>query len=170
MKGLTLTQPYATLVAIGAKHIETRSWSTAYRGLVAIHAGQGLGPVGGLLGLQALCADEPFTTVLEKCVVHPQSPHARDWRPTDLPYGAIVAVARLVDCRKTQLLEGVTVFEGGHEWRLTDQERAFGDCTLGRFAWLLADVQRLAEPVPCRGALGLWTVPEAAEAAVRGQL
>ena len=28
MKALTLTQPWATLVAIGAKRIETRSWAT----------------------------------------------------------------------------------------------------------------------------------------------
>ena len=39
MKALSLRQPWATLVAIGAKQIETRSWSTAYRGTIAIHAG-----------------------------------------------------------------------------------------------------------------------------------
>lgn len=32
MRGLSLTQPWATLVAIGAKKIETRSWTTTYRG------------------------------------------------------------------------------------------------------------------------------------------
>ena len=41
MKALTLTQPWASLVAIGAKRIETRSWSTPYRGLLAIHAAKG---------------------------------------------------------------------------------------------------------------------------------
>ena len=38
VKVLTLTQPWATLVAIGAKKIETRSWSASYRGPLAIHA------------------------------------------------------------------------------------------------------------------------------------
>lgn len=38
MTALTLHQPWATLMAIGAKSIETRSWSTPYRGLLAIHA------------------------------------------------------------------------------------------------------------------------------------
>src|SRR3954451_22243677 len=38
---LTLTQPWATLVAIGAKQIETRSWGTSYRGWLAIHAAKG---------------------------------------------------------------------------------------------------------------------------------
>jgi hypothetical protein len=36
MKVLTLAQPWATLVAIGAKKIETRSWPTNYRGPLAI--------------------------------------------------------------------------------------------------------------------------------------
>lgn len=31
MSILIFTQPWATLVAIGAKRIETRSWSTTYR-------------------------------------------------------------------------------------------------------------------------------------------
>lgn len=41
MKCLTLTQPWATLVAIGAKSIETRSWRTRYTGPLAIHAAKG---------------------------------------------------------------------------------------------------------------------------------
>ena len=38
MKVLTLHQPWASLVALGVKTIETRSWSTQYRGPLAIHA------------------------------------------------------------------------------------------------------------------------------------
>ena len=38
MKALTILQPWASLIACGAKMIETRSWSTAYRGEIAIHA------------------------------------------------------------------------------------------------------------------------------------
>ncbi len=38
MKALTLWQPWASLVALGVKTIETRSWSTTYRGPLAIHA------------------------------------------------------------------------------------------------------------------------------------
>lgn len=38
MKALTLTQPHASLVAIGAKTIAARSRATAYRGPLAIHA------------------------------------------------------------------------------------------------------------------------------------
>lgn len=41
IRGLSLTQPWATLVAIDAKKVETRSWGTRYRGRVAIHAAKG---------------------------------------------------------------------------------------------------------------------------------
>jgi hypothetical protein len=35
---ISLWQPWATLVAIGAKRIETRGWSPWYRGALVIHA------------------------------------------------------------------------------------------------------------------------------------
>lgn len=38
MKALTLHQPWSSLVAIGVKTVETRSWGTTYRGPLAIHA------------------------------------------------------------------------------------------------------------------------------------
>jgi hypothetical protein len=153
MKVLTLTQPWATLVAIGAKHIETRSWATSYRGPLAIHAGKGLGPVGGRKGLHALCGAHPFCDVLL-----PAGYNALRMPAWGLPLGAIVATCELVGC--------VWI---GYEWPrnqlvsqrsqhiLTDQERAFGDYTPGRFAWLLANVKALPAPIPAKGALGLWT-------------
>ncbi len=41
MKALSLLQPWVTLVILGVKQIETRSWSTAYRGPLLIHASRG---------------------------------------------------------------------------------------------------------------------------------
>lgn len=38
MKVLTLTQPWASLIKDGIKKIETRSWQTTFRGVIAIHA------------------------------------------------------------------------------------------------------------------------------------
>lgn len=38
MQAITLWQPYATLIAVGAKKYETRSWATRYRGDLVIHA------------------------------------------------------------------------------------------------------------------------------------
>ena len=38
MKVLSLTEPYATLIKLGKKKIETRSFKTTYRGELYIHA------------------------------------------------------------------------------------------------------------------------------------
>jgi hypothetical protein len=39
MRGISIKQPYAWLVATGKKNIENRSWRTHHRGPLAIHAG-----------------------------------------------------------------------------------------------------------------------------------
>jgi hypothetical protein len=41
MKALTISQPYASLIANGEKWVENRCWGTHYRGPLAIHAGKG---------------------------------------------------------------------------------------------------------------------------------
>lgn len=38
-RALTVRQPWASLIACGVKRIEIRSWATAYRGVLWIHAG-----------------------------------------------------------------------------------------------------------------------------------
>lgn len=80
-----------------------------------------------------------------------------------LPLGAVVAIVRLVDCVSTDLMQGSWRYRSAgahlhiaHEWMLTDQERAFGDYSPGRYAWLLDDIQPMMQSIPARGALGLW--------------
>jgi hypothetical protein len=151
MKVLTLTQPWATLVAIGAKHIETRRWSTSYRGPLAIHAAKGLGPVGGKQGLLSLCRSDPFRSVLLAAGI---------LGTPALPLGAIVAVCELRGCRIIgQELNGDATIAADDMFSWTPilgNERAFGNYAPGRYAWLLASVRALPEPIPAKGALGLW--------------
>lgn len=187
MKALTLTQPWATLVAIGAKRIETRSWSTPYCGdVLLIHAATGLGPVGGKKGLIEQCARRHFLPALD--AVMPEhlrgigSPASIAER---LPLGAIVAVCTLIDCVPTQ--HPNIASEPGKPWftaarkgigqhyyevppPIDSAEYAFGDYSPGRYAWLLADIRALPEPVPCKGALGLWAPDVATVAAVMQQV
>lgn len=47
MKALTIQQPWAALIAAGVKLCENRTWTTSYRGLIAIHAGAKRHPRGG---------------------------------------------------------------------------------------------------------------------------
>lgn len=143
MKALTLTQPWATLVAIRAKPVETRSWTTPYRGPLAIHAAKGF-PREAI----ELCFEQPFVSSL---------PAASIALPSELPRGAVIAVCRLAGCfRITDQDRDDYELATGEHIVLSATDFAFGDFTPGRFGWLLADVQPLPEPIPARGALGLW--------------
>lgn len=128
MKAITLHQPWATLIALGHKTIETRSWPTSYRGQVAIHAGKQI-DVEAFDDFEDLLSTGGFRNAKE------------------LPAGAVVAVATLSDCvRMTKhWYEPASVME--HE---------LGYFAPGRYAWHLADVEPLQVPVPTRGYQGLW--------------
>lgn len=125
---ITLTQPWATLMAIGAKTIETRGWYTRFRGPIAIHAAMGYPKA-----CQALCWEEPFASVL------------RAAGETMLPRGHILAVCTLDDCKPTDYLR----------LRITSMERSFGDYGDGRYGFLTSGLRRLKTPVPFKGALGI---------------
>ena len=125
MKALTLTQPWATGVALGWKGYETRSWRTSYRGELAIHAAMGF------------------------------PKYARDFATTErtlgriperIPRGAVVCVVKLLDCRPAEEVAG----------EVSAIERLYGDYSPGRWAWQLQLVRVFEEPIPARGALGLW--------------
>ncbi len=153
MKALTLTQPRATLVAVGAKRIETRSWRTDYRGWVAIHAAKTWQQQD-----QYLCGTKPFWSALTAAGIH---------RLSELPLGAIVAVALLIkvdpivrcDPSVPNMAGRVALRSQGLPIR--EEEIPFGDYTPGRYGWAFspATLYRLPEPIPCRGRLGLWDVP-----------
>ena len=40
MKALTIRQPWASLIVLGHKDVENRTWKTAIRGQITIHSGQ----------------------------------------------------------------------------------------------------------------------------------
>ena len=132
MKAITVWQPWAGALAAGIKENETRSWATKYRGQIAIHAA--MREVFDGLALI------PVPTALKikealRC----------EW--ADMPRGAIIATGELVDCIKITP-EFVAA--------LSPDELALGDYTLGRYAWKLANVKRLPEPIPTKGKQGLW--------------
>ena len=155
MPALSLTQPWAILVSCGAKLVETRSWSTRYRGQLAIHAAKGFPAYARLLSMEAHFW-LPLTDAGHSLV----QIHRSDRLIHDLPLGAVVAVAQLVDCVSTETLART----------LSGRELAFGDYTKGRHAWVLADVVALRLPVQTRGALGLWKLDEDTYAKVREEL
>jgi len=160
MKALTLTQPWATLVAIGAKTIETRNWSTDYRGELAIHAAKGF-PIDA----QEICLDDPFRDALMAAGYG--DPDAEDFT---LPRGVVVAMTQLADVIRCDCSSYDTIRTQSKAGRLPAHEADFGEYGTGRYGLHLADVVRLEEPVPARGMLGLWEVPADIAALITAQL
>jgi hypothetical protein len=145
MKCLSLWQPWATLVAIGAKQCETRSWETLYRGPIAIHAAKKRSRELRNLCLRQNAGDDRLILCLR------QNAGDADRLITEsLPFGAIIAVATLSKCERIDPLTTP----------MDDQERAFGDYTTGRFRWDLDNVRALHEPIPFKGHQGLFDIPD----------
>jgi hypothetical protein len=141
MKALSLYQPYASLIAIGAKTIETRHWATKYRGPLAIHATASK-PDGKVWKTLMARAGQPRAgwCYADDYVGLVEDKKLRPWVYGDsplYPLGHVVATCTLVDC-----LPIVT-----NQWEQHDHER-----------WVLCavwgmgrEVLRLAERAPLPG-------------------
>lgn len=157
MRAISLWQPWATAIAIGAKRIETRSWSTDYRGLLAIHAAKRLNK--GELIHYACCWNWCAALApLGKRMGDSQSL----WDL--LPFGAIVATCELVDCRPTGDFTYAELkqprWHAGQPPDPVWNESQMGNFDLGRFGWVLSNVRALPNPLPFKGRQGFFNVPD----------
>jgi activating signal cointegrator 1 len=154
VKALSLWQPWASLVILGAKRIETRGWSTLYRGPLVIHAASKVTNAQLLLH-----HEEPFKSALAEHGI-------RRWQ--DLPLGACLGIVELVDVVRIagEYVPTSAGFSKYHEERELDEgmqppdepERSFGNYEAGRFAWMLARPRPLEKPVPRRARQRLFDV------------
>lgn len=155
---LTLWQPWASLLASGTKRYETRSWSTPYRGLLAIHAAK------RWAGAERLAWQRAMTQLVSRSTGDRiAAAGAGFWAavgPCDLPLGAIVGLGQLASCE----LMDQALIESQDE-----DELAFGDWRPGRYAWRIEQVIRLPEPIPLKGRQGMWTLSEDVASLVREQ-
>lgn len=136
MKSITLWQPWASLIALGLKEIETRSWATKYRGPMAIHAAKKIIP------FHELFKDLNF---IQRASI--MDAICREYGNYDkMPTGAIVAAGILNDVQPTEVLKEV----------IHPIEKACGDYSDDRFGWMLKHVEKLAEPAYAKGQQGLW--------------
>ena len=148
MRALTVRQPWASAIASGQKTVENRSRRTRYRGLVALHSG--------------LVIDWDATPMAWTAAgVAVREIYRRPAWHLGLPLGAVIAVAELYGC---------------HQWPAAGScnGRSRSPCSpwasLDQWHWQFKNVLPLATPVPCKGMLGLWRLPDDAEKAVRAQL
>lgn len=138
---ISLWQPWAQLMALGLKRIETRGWDTLLRGPLAIHAAKRwTGEEFEFLE----CTEEAAEPLKEAGYTWSSNP-----LKTNLPLGAVVAVVNLSGCQRSEVLSPI----------VTPLERAFGNYAPNRFGWLTDSVRKLEMPVPTRGAQRIFTVP-----------
>lgn len=173
MKAITIWQPWASLLACGAKQYETRSWKTDYRGPIAIHAAQ--------KDIYKIMKQLPKEIVMPIFIALYEgleiNSYAQDYM--EKTQGCIIATAELINCWHIVYHPGPDIDTSKHikigaELDVpkhhpdfhryivpTEQEMSFGDWTPGRYAWELANVKILPKPIPAKGQQRLWNWEDA---------
>lgn len=127
IQAISLWQPWATLMAIGAKRFETRNWECSANVPLAIHAAKRVE--------KEFCARE--AAALDELGLS----------GFDYPTGAVLAVCWFEHCHRT---DDATKQE---RWK---NELRWGDFGPGRFAWQTSTMLQFRHPVPARGRQKIW--------------
>lgn len=128
MKVLSIREPFASLIKNKKKCVETRSFKTNYRGELYIHA-----------SISKISNDIKDRNELINLI-----------DDMEMGYGYIICKCNLVDC--------VYMDEKYVENMKNDnyQEYICGHYEVGRYAWVLEDVELLDVPIRVKGQLGIW--------------
>lgn len=131
MKVLSLTEPYATLIKLGKKKIETRSFKTNYRGELYIHASSTKIP-------KEWKNNKELMNLVKDSVLN---------------FGYSILKCKLVDCvyMDEEFLDKI---------KKDKLEYLVGDYKPGRYAWILDDIEVLDKPIFAKGKLGIWNYQE----------
>lgn len=138
MKALTIKQPWLWAITDSTRRVENRTWKPPLHMVgqrIALHSSARV-EQGEMVACRRICLD-PL-------------PHT-----TDLVTGAIIATA---------VIAGYVIVDDekriSHQFYYTSNYEPRTDpWFFGPVGWLLTSVQKLAEPIPCKGALRLWEVP-----------
>lgn len=136
MRALTVCQPYAELIACGKKRVENRTWEMKYRGPMLIHAGKS----------RKFLHGDNYGIPLAK-----------------MDFGFVVAVADVIECMHISRIEAER--KKTHEMRKRDDFPSHLEFLLrhehveGPYCIVLANIRRPPEPIPFKGAQGIFNVP-----------
>ena len=136
MRALSLWQPWASLWCSQRKVHETRSWRCSYRGWLLVHATKHFE--------KDFAVGDPLRVILD-------NEFGTQWA-LDLPTGVLIGMVNVVDCLPTEMLFG--------DGAVSDDDRVCGDFSAGRFAWKRDEFRLFDQPIPYRGAQGIFNVPD----------
>jgi hypothetical protein len=163
MKAISLWQPWASLIAVGAKPFETRTWPPSRSLLgtrIAIHAAATRKGMEDVFDAFPSIDTRPFVDALAK----------GGYQSLDtLPFGAVICTVELTGAyrvgshgedRGRPVFFFASMLAGSRSINSYMPIDPFGDYTPGRWIWRLDNVQRLDPPVPAKGAQGVWNWEE----------
>ena len=133
-------QPWASLIVMGAKKIETKSWNTPHRGPLLIHAN----------------ATDRYARQL--CSLQGYNKWVRHW--TYLPYGSIIGMVHLQACepvedikqlinKKQQMICGEFIHDPLMELQL-------GNFSQKQYGWILSNARQFSLPIVTKGKMKMW--------------
>ena len=149
MYAITLRQPWATLIALGIKTVETRSWPAPERLLgqvIAVHAGKRV-------------VRRPGDRIEQEL----RARLGEEWSRA-IPAGAVVATATLAGMAQVEYVDlpsGHAVHDIGTETGCAvgaarTRIDPWGDFSARRWLWFLTDVAALSVPIPAVGRQSFW--------------
>ena len=141
MKALTLWPEWAWAICHLGKNVENRSWVIP-PGLYALHAGKRFGGRGQHPRDKQYAVDVLFRNARSECLTDEQIDRLYKLKPDAIPFGSIVGVIRVTGHTHPK---DMTVRVGWYD----------GNAIANH----LELTHTLPNPIPCKGALGLWTVP-----------
>lgn len=152
MRALTVQEPWASAIIYGPKDVENRPWATAHRGTLWIHAAKRVDwSASRDAWLAAGLPPPPSSGRFDRSA----------WTGS-LPLGKVIGSVEMTDCHP--LYKDCNLFTG------IPQVTCSPWAIWGQCHWMLDGKRPLPEPVPCRGSLGLWRLPEDIAAKVQAQL
>lgn len=158
--GLTLWEPYASAVALGAKRIETRTWKAPqvlWNSLLVIHSSRHWN------GTQ-----RKLTRDLVKDGLLPET----IWENIEHRRGECLSATTVYQCVRMQMEDGKLVGVAGKflEEHCGRAEMRLGNYSESHSAWMLRPPVPLVGPLPARGVPGLWEIIGAQRGKILNQI
>ena len=165
---LTVRQPWCWSIEHGGKPVENRGRYMKYRGPLWLHSGarSRWDPAGADSYLVQQAWLRYLTSISSAAIELAQRNYGLTRGSVVMRFGAVTSLAQVTGCHHAEECRRPVPRDAAG--------RTSGLCVpwaaWGQYHIELADVRPLPEPVPCRGMLGLWRLPDDVDAAVRAQL
>lgn len=170
---LSMLQPWASLLVLGIKQVETRSFKIwrNHRGRLYIHASK----VRKKDYIDYYVKDEAFRSYTNMAYerIHGGRPriysvtdsrdpygYQMEWRAFKeaFPVGKIIGSVNVLDCVESFDLKAR--YDKMHRWDDWEREWTLGDLSSDRYGWPVDQPTVFKQDIPAKGQLGLWNCAE----------